>query len=89
MSDIPSAEIPGEDRPARHRNPARARIVALVVIAVIAVVLVFQNSQHVTVRFWFITGHVRLIWLIVVSLVVGGVFGFVAGHRGGRRRRRD
>jgi uncharacterized integral membrane protein len=87
MADLIDAENPREDRP-RRRNPARVRIVALLVIAAIAVVLVFQNSQRVTVRFWFVTSHVRLIWLVVVSLVVGGIFGFVAGHRGGRRRRR-
>jgi uncharacterized integral membrane protein len=87
MADLIDAENPSEDRP-RRRNPARARIVALLVIAAIAVVLVFQNSQRVTLRFWFVTGHVRLIWLVVVALVVGAVFGFVAGHRGGRRHRR-
>jgi uncharacterized integral membrane protein len=59
-----------------------------VVVAGAVVVLVVQNSQRVTIRFWFITGHVRLIWVIVVCLVVAGAVGFVAGRRGRRRRRR-
>jgi uncharacterized integral membrane protein len=52
------------------------------------VVLVVQNSQRVRLRFWFVTGHVRLIWVIVVCLVVAGAAGYVVGRRGRRRRRR-
>jgi len=53
-----------------------------------AVVLVVQNSQQVTLRFWFISGHVRLIWVIAVSLVIGGALGLLLSGRGRRRRRR-
>jgi uncharacterized integral membrane protein len=63
-------------------------VVAAAVIVGAIVILVFQNSQKVTLRFWFITGHVRLIWVIVVSAVVGGAFGLLLSGRGRRRRRR-
>jgi uncharacterized integral membrane protein len=62
-------------------------VVALAVVAAL-VAFVVQNSQRVTVRFWFVTGHVRLIWVIVVCAVGAGAVGFVLGHRGRRRRRR-
>jgi uncharacterized integral membrane protein len=52
------------------------------------VVFVVQNSQRVTVRFWFVTGHARLIWVIVVCLAVAGAAGYTVGRRGRRRRRR-
>ena len=65
-----------------------ARTVSLLIVIGVVVALVVQNSQQVTIRFLFITGHVRLIWVLVVCLVVGGAVGFVAGRRSRRRRRR-
>jgi uncharacterized integral membrane protein len=44
----------------------------LVVIA-IAAVFVIENAQTVKVRWWFVTGHVRLLWIMVVCLVIGAV----------------
>ena len=55
----------------RKRSPARA-VVALVVLAA-AVTFVVQNRQAVTVRLWFATGHVGLLWLVLVCVVLGGV----------------
>jgi len=64
-------------------------VTALVIVGALVVVVV-QNSQPVTLRFWFITGRVRLIWVIVTCLVIAGAIGYVAGRRGlrGRRGRR-
>ena len=67
----------GRPGPSGVLDPGR-RIVALVVI---------QNSQRVTIRFWFITGHVRLIWVIVVCLA-GGRRLRLRGRPARRRRRR-
>jgi uncharacterized integral membrane protein len=76
-----------DERPDR-RSLVGARTVAGLAIVGAGVILIFQNSQQVTVRFWFISGHVRLIWVIVGSLVVGGALGLLLGGRGRRRRRR-
>ena len=84
---MPGGAAGSEERSVRRR-PAPARVVAAAVIVGAIVILVFQNSQKVTLRFWFITGHVRLIWVIVVSAVVGGAFGLLLSGRGLRRRRR-
>lgn len=53
----------------RGQNPAR--IVAGLIVLAVAVVFVVQNRQTVAVRWWFVTGHVRLVWLIVVCLALG------------------
>jgi uncharacterized integral membrane protein len=88
MADGPG-ESGLEDRPStRHLDPRLARALALLIVIGVAFAVVIQNSQRVTVRFLFITGHVRLIWVLVVCLVVAGAVGFVAGRRGRRRRRR-
>jgi len=70
----------------RRRNLAKP-IVALVLLAVV-VSFVVQNSQKVKVQLWFVTGHPRLIWVLLVTVVVGAALGFVAG-RPSRRRRAD
>jgi uncharacterized integral membrane protein len=70
-----------------RRSTRLARTVTALVVVGALVVVVVQNSQRVTLRFWFITGHVRLIWVIVTCLVIAGAVGYVAGRRGRRRRR--
>jgi uncharacterized integral membrane protein len=89
MKDTPGGAARADEQPVRRRNPVGARAVAALVIVGAVVILVVQNSQRVTLRFWFITGHVRLIWVIVVSVVVGGALGLLLGGHRRRRRRRQ
>lgn len=42
----------------------------LVVIAVV-VAFVVQNHENVAVKFWFVTGHVHLVWLMLICVVLG------------------
>ena len=72
----------------RRLNPRLARLIGVLIVAGAVAVLVVQNSRRVTLRFWFVNGHVGLIWIIVVCLAVGGAFGFLVGRRGRVRRRR-
>lgn len=69
----------------RRRNLAKP-IVALVLLGVI-VSFVVQNNQKVKVQLWFVSGHPRLIWVLIVTVAVGAVLGFVAGRP--RRRRAE
>ena len=55
----------------RERSPARV-IAALVVVAVV-VVFVIENHENVRLRFWFVSGHVHLVWLMLVCVVLGGL----------------
>jgi uncharacterized integral membrane protein len=88
MVDFPAGAVPEQPASGRRRDPRRARAIGALIVAAAVVVLVVQNSQRVTVRFWFFTSHVRLIWVIVVCLAVAGGFGFLVGRRGRRRGRR-
>ena len=88
MEDTPGDADGPQKAPSVRRRPLNPRAVGVVVVIAAVVVFVVQNSQTVTVRFWFVTGHVRLIWIIVVCLVVAGAGGFVGGRRVRRRRRR-
>ncbi len=89
MVDSPADAAGPQQAPrVRRRRPLNPRAVGAVVVAAVVVVFVIQNSQTVAVRFWFVTGHVRLIWLIVVCLMVAGAGGFVLGRRVRRRQRR-
>jgi hypothetical protein len=87
MVDSPAGAEQQRPSKGRRLSPRAARTLGVVVVAGAIVALVVQNSQRVTIRLWFITGHVRLIWVIVVCLVVAGAGGYVAGRRGRRRRR--
>jgi uncharacterized integral membrane protein len=88
MVDGPEDYGPEQPSPARRLNPRAARLLALLIVAGVVVALVIQNRQRVTLRFLFITGHVGLIWVLLVCLVIGAAFGFVSGRRVRRRRRR-
>jgi uncharacterized integral membrane protein len=88
MVDMPGGELGPDERPVRRRNRVGARAVAALIVVGAVVILIFQNSQRVTLQFWFISGHIRLIWVIVGSVVVGVGLGLVLGQRGRRRRRR-
>lgn len=70
------------------RRPKRAVAVAGLVVVAAAVVFVVENSQRVTVHLWVVTGHPRLIWVLLVTLVVGAVAGVLA-TKGSRRRPRQ
>jgi uncharacterized integral membrane protein len=88
MADVLGSDGAQERLSRRRLNPRLGRTLGLLIVIGVVVALVVQNSQQVTIRFLFITGHIRLIWVLVVCLLVGGAIGFVAGRRSRRRRRR-
>jgi uncharacterized integral membrane protein len=79
---------PESSSPGRRRHPVGPRAIGVLVVVGVIVVLVVQNSQRVAIRFLFITGHVRLIWVILGCVVVAGGLGYLTGRRGGGRRGR-
>jgi uncharacterized integral membrane protein len=88
MVDFPAGAVDEQPGPRRRGNPRAARLVAALIVVAAVVVVVVQNAQKVTLKFLFITGHVRLIWVILVSLVIAGGFGYLLGRRGRIKRRR-
>jgi uncharacterized integral membrane protein len=78
--------VPVDAAAARRRRRRLTRTVAGLVVLVAVISFVVQNAHSVTVRLWFYTGHPELIWVVVGSLVVGGLVGYLVGHPGRRRR---
>jgi uncharacterized integral membrane protein len=60
---------PNSGRPKR----SLPRAVATLVVLAIAVTFVVQNRQAISVRLWFVTGHVSLLWLLFACIVLGGL----------------
>ena len=79
----PPTERPGDKRSRRER----ARIAAMVVLAVLITLFAVFNGKQVKVNWIVGSGKAPLIIVIVVSLLVGIVLTYIAERRSGRRRR--
>jgi uncharacterized integral membrane protein len=87
----PAPEHGEIDHVLRRRRRRAIRGIVTLVLIVLVLAFVIQNSQLVTVHFWFFTHRARLIWVVLSCLVAGIVFGFVLGvpeRRKMRRRRK-
>jgi uncharacterized integral membrane protein len=87
----PSAQIPGPASGKRkgreHRKVSeRAKAVLPLVLAGLAIAFAVLNLNEVKVNWIVGSGHAPLIIVIVISLLVGIVFTYLA-ERVGRRRR--
>jgi uncharacterized integral membrane protein len=77
----PPPEPPGKGR--------GTKAVVAAILLVLVVVFVIRNSQRVTLNFIVVSGHPRLIWLIVGCVLIGGAAGFFLGRPARARPRRD
>jgi uncharacterized integral membrane protein len=81
------------DEPRRGRTPAgrenRTRLIVALVIAAVILVFAFQNTNHVRVSFLFVHWDARVIYLIIVSALLGGLAAYLMGRRRRTRRRGD
>jgi uncharacterized integral membrane protein len=64
------------------------RIVFLGLLIAYGIAFVLENNKHVHVHFVVGTAHVSLIWLILLSLALGLLFGVLVSQLYRRRRRR-
>ena len=64
-----------------------ARLVALVLLAAYAIAFVLENRKSVKLHFVLATASVSLVWLILLSLVIGLVGGILLAQLERRRRR--
>jgi uncharacterized integral membrane protein len=74
------------ERPPGERG-VLARLVILLAVIAYAVAFVLENRKDVRVHFVFIKTTVSLIWLILLSLVLGAVAARLLPLYGRRRRR--
>jgi len=66
----------------------RARSVAIIVLLMLSLTLVAQNTQVVSFQLWFWDLTMSLVLLLAGSLVVGVLIGLLLG-RPWRRRKKD
>ena len=79
------------DEPRRRQTPAgrenRTRLIVAIVIAAVILVFAFQNTNRVRVSFLFLHWDARVIYLIIVSALLGGLAAYLMGRRRRTRRR--
>ena len=93
MTELPGpvSEHGEMDHVLRRRRRRALRGLLILALIVLVFAFVIQNSQLVTVHFWFFTHKARLIWVVLTCLVAGIVFGYLLGvpeRRKMRRRRK-
>jgi uncharacterized integral membrane protein len=59
------------------------------IVAVAAVIFVFQNGEEASVDFLFVSATVPLSVVIIISMVLGAVLGWILGYMRRRKRRRQ
>jgi uncharacterized integral membrane protein len=64
------------------------RLIVLGLLVAYVIAFVLENRKGVHVHFVFITAGVSLIWVILLSLVLGLLVGMLAAQLDRRRRRR-
>jgi uncharacterized integral membrane protein len=65
-----------------------ARLLAVILLAAYAIAFVIENRKSVSVHFVLTSAHVSLVWLVLLALAVGFVFGVLLSQLERRRRRR-
>ena len=90
--DEPVEPVPGtpegeEDRAhldqLRKARQARvAKFLVVLAIAVILIIFIVANAKPVRVSYVFVTGHPRLIWVMLFCAVLGGIAGYLLGKPG-------
>jgi lipopolysaccharide assembly protein A len=64
----------------------KLKLVALLVLAVLAIVLVIQNTQAVVTRLLFVTVSMPLAALLALTLLIGFAGGVLVALKVGNRR---
>ena len=86
MSDRPHrgpAPLPGQ-----KPKPDRTwRFYAAIVVGIVSLVFIFQNSQEVEVDFIFATTNTPLFFVLLITFALGALAGWLLPHvRRGRKR---
>lgn len=63
------------------------RLIAFIVLLVLLVIFVAQNSEHVDVSFLIWDFRMRLVWALLGAAVVGALLGWMVPRLWPRRRR--
>ena len=70
-----------------HAPRLYAALVLGIAAIVLLILLIARNTRHVKVDYVFGSGQARLIWLVVISSIIGWVLGIVTAFLVRRRTR--
>ncbi len=71
-----------------HRTVLYASLVVVLITGVYLILLIARNTDKAKLDYVFGTANTRLIWLIVISAIVGWALGIATGALFRRRTRR-
>ena len=71
-----------------HRGGMYVAVAVVIATVVYLILLIVQNARRVKVDYVFGSSHTRLIWLIIVSAIVGWLWGLATSYLIRRRTRR-
>ena len=71
-----------------HRGRLYATIVLALLLALYLILLIARNTRHVRLDYVLGSADARLIWLVVISALVGWVLGLLTSYLVRRRTRR-
>jgi uncharacterized integral membrane protein len=66
----------------RARQARVAKFIVVLAIVVILIIFIVANAKPVRVSYVFVTGHPRLIWVMLFCAVLGGIAGYLLGRPG-------
>jgi uncharacterized integral membrane protein len=76
------------EAPARRDTATVVKVIAGLIVLILFIVFVGQNSDTVTVNFVFFSAEVRLIWVFVACALIGMVIGYLLARPGRRASKR-
>ena len=68
------------------RRSLKAKLIAILVIAFVALVVMFQNSRETVFYFLFWSARTSQIFVVFLMLLFGFVLGFLTGKLTGRKK---
>ncbi len=77
---------------AGRQGPEPKEIIRLLValaVAILFIAFIVDNSESVPVGFVFFSRQAPLIWVLVVTFLLGGLVGYLVGAARARRRSRS
>ena len=81
--------VPAEEGLRQWQPRLYLKLIVLFAVIAYAIAFVLENHRQVDMHFVFGTARVSLIWLVLLSLVLGLIGGVLLSQLSRRRRRRD
>jgi uncharacterized integral membrane protein len=89
-AEQPAGEpVPAEEGLRQWQPRLYLKLIVLFAVIAYAIAFVLENHRQVDMHFVFGTARVSLIWLVLLSLVLGLVGGVLLSQLSRRRRRRQ